>query len=41
MKIKVEQVYNDEFGYYNGEGVIEFTKLNNGTITNYGRSLPF
>lgn len=42
MKIKVEFTHQlDDFGRKECEGKLEFTKLPNGTIINYGRSLPF
>lgn len=42
MKIKVEFTNQlDEFGRKECEGELEFTKLDNGKIINYGRSLPF
>jgi hypothetical protein len=42
MKIKVDFTHElDELGQYTSEGKIEFTKLDNGKIMNYGRSLPF
>lgn len=38
-KIKVVEVGHDDEPYYSSE--IEFTRLDDGTIHNYGRSIPF
>lgn len=38
-KIKVVKVGHDDEPYYSSE--IEFTRLDDGTIHNYGRSIPF
>lgn len=41
MKIKVKEVFDEDFGYRPQDSVIEFTTLQDGTIMSYGRSLPF